>query len=92
MVVRKGMGEDGRGQIWHRQEHPDNLFSSHMEVWVLHQTFNTYSLPQTYELVSHLCYKIENRLRRVRNQPKQSARKEPSRDSKPDLPVLLTIK
>lgn len=30
MVVRKGMGEDSRGQMWHHEEDPDNLlFSIH---------------------------------------------------------------
>lgn len=61
-MVRKGVGGDGRQEICHHQEHPNSLlFSSHREIQVLHQTFNTHSLfNPDLELVSCLCCKIEN--------------------------------
>lgn len=58
MVVRKGLGEDSRGQMRHHEEDPENLlFSIHMEVRVLHQTDIQYTLTLHPKLRSwyHAC-------------------------------------
>lgn len=61
---------------------------------MLHQTFNIHSLltPNLGAGVRLVMQNGKRRLRRVSNRPDRAARKQLSRDAKPDLPTLLTIK